>query len=91
MSDAGARHERRVVVVGAGITGLAAARALLTETHAPRVAVLESDTRLGGKIRTSPFAGLPAVDEGADAYLTRFLSSWKCTAFTTTPVSDGLV
>ena len=27
--------------------------------------------RLGGKLRTSPFAGRPAVDEGADAFLAR--------------------
>lgn len=67
----GRGRDSHVVVVGGGITGLAAAHALLTQTNPPRVTVLESDTRLGGKIRTSPFAGLPAVDEGADAYLTR--------------------
>ena len=37
----------------------------------PRVTLFEADERLGGKIRTSPFAGLPAVDEGADAFLAR--------------------
>ena len=38
---------------------------------APTVTLFEADDRLGGKIRTSPFAGLPAVDEGADAFLAR--------------------
>jgi oxygen-dependent protoporphyrinogen oxidase len=63
--------ERHVVVVGGGITGLAAAHALVTRPDGPRVTVLEAGERLGGKIATSAFAGLPAVDEGADAFLTR--------------------
>lgn len=65
-SPAATRH---VVVVGGGITGLAAAYHL--STLGVRVTLLEADDRLGGKIRTSPFAGLPAVDEGPDAFLTR--------------------
>lgn len=76
MSDSPRR--RRVAVVGGGIAGLAAARALLTTrdvsnsgTPGPDVTVLEADTVLGGKIRTSPFAGHPAVDEGPDAFLAR--------------------
>jgi oxygen-dependent protoporphyrinogen oxidase len=62
-------HTRHVVVVGGGITGLAAAYHLMT--LGVRVTLLEAADRLGGKIRTTPFAGLPAVDEGPDAYLTR--------------------
>jgi oxygen-dependent protoporphyrinogen oxidase len=65
-SSTGSRH---VVVVGGGITGLAAAHQLTV--LGLRVTLLEADDRLGGKIRTSPFAGLPAVDEGPDAFLTR--------------------
>jgi oxygen-dependent protoporphyrinogen oxidase len=66
---------RRVVVVGGGISGLAAAHHLLS-TAASRgtpveVTVLEAEASLGGKIRTSPFAGVPAVDEGPDAFLAR--------------------
>jgi protoporphyrinogen/coproporphyrinogen III oxidase len=62
-----------IVVVGGGITGLAAAYALLADAPpgARRVTVLEAQSRLGGKIRTSPFAGHPAIDEGADAFLAR--------------------
>ena len=36
-----------------------------------RVTLLEAQQRLGGKIRTTPFAGRPGVDEGADAFLAR--------------------
>lgn len=61
---------RTVVVVGGGITGLAAAHALSKELGAG-VTLVETSDRLGGKIRTSSFAGSPAIDEGADAYLRR--------------------
>jgi len=66
--------QRRVAVVGGGIAGLAAAHALLTQHDAdqrPGVVVFERDDRSGGKLRTSPFAGHPAIDEGADAFLAR--------------------
>ena len=56
----------RVAVIGGGITGLAAAFELCERAE---VTVYEPD-RLGGKIRTSLFAGMP-VDEGPDAFLTR--------------------
>jgi protoporphyrinogen/coproporphyrinogen III oxidase len=63
---------QRIVVVGAGITGLATAYSLLTTTTQPiDVVVLESSSRIGGLIRSSPFGGLNAVDEGADAFLSR--------------------
>ena len=65
---------RRVVVVGGGITGLTAAYRLLhpadTGTEVPRVVLIDSAERLGGKIHTTPFEGVP-VDEGADAFLLR--------------------
>jgi protoporphyrinogen/coproporphyrinogen III oxidase len=65
---AGGHH---VVVVGGGITGLAAAHALVTRGPAGlRVTVLEASERLGGKVRTTPFGG-QAVDEGPDAFLAR--------------------
>lgn len=63
---------RRIIVVGGGITGLATAYSLLKNAVNPiDVVVLESSSRVGGVIRTSPFAGLDAVDEGADAFLSR--------------------
>jgi len=58
----------RVVIVGGGIAGLAAAFFL---REAPvTVTVLEGSPRLGGKLAVSPVAGI-AVDEGAEALLAR--------------------
>ena len=60
----------RVAVVGAGISGLAAAIALV-DTEVVDVAIFEAADRIGGKIAASPFAGVDGVDEGADAFLAR--------------------
>lgn len=60
----------RVVVVGAGIAGLSCAFDLITHDPSLDVMLLEADDRVGGKIHTTPFAGL-AVDEAADAFLAR--------------------
>lgn len=57
----------RVVVVGAGITGLAAARIL--DQAGLEVVVLEAARRAGGKIRTLDIDGA-AVDAGPDWFLT---------------------
>lgn len=61
-----------LVVVGGGITGLAAAwEAVRTGAT---VAVVEAGDRFGGKIRTSAVAladGEIPIDEGADAFLAR--------------------
>jgi oxygen-dependent protoporphyrinogen oxidase len=57
-----------VVVVGAGIAGLAAAFFLRDE--AVRVTVLEGSPRLGGKLSASDVAGV-VMDEGAEALLAR--------------------
>ena len=62
-----------IVIVGGGITGLAAAHRIHSRGPAAtsRSRCSRPSERLGGKIRTSPFAGLPAVDEGPDAFLAR--------------------
>ena len=57
----------RVVVVGAGLTGLATAWRL-SDDH--DVTVLEASDRVGGEIRTVELAGTP-FDVGADAFLAR--------------------
>ncbi|MBG6094773.1 protoporphyrinogen oxidase [Nocardioides luteus] len=58
----------RVIVVGAGIAGLTAARDLSLKGH--RVTVLEASDRVGGKIRGESVAG-HLVDVGAEAMLNR--------------------
>lgn len=74
-----------VCVVGGGIAGLAAAHRL-TATSA-EVVLVERD-RLGGKIRTSRFAGRP-VDEAADAFLVRV--PWAMDLATELGLADHLV
>lgn len=62
----------RVAIVGGGVSGLTTALTLLTESTTPiDVTVFEAHSTTGGLIRTTPFAGLDAVDEGADAFLVR--------------------
>jgi oxygen-dependent protoporphyrinogen oxidase len=61
-----ANAQPRVVIVGGGISGLAAAFFLRDE--AVQVTVLEGSPRLGGKLSVSEIAGV-AVDEGAEALL----------------------
>ena len=66
-----ASERRRVAVVGGGIAGLAAAHAAVSHAERLDVVVFEASDRVGGKILTTPFAGHPAIDEGADAFLAR--------------------
>jgi protoporphyrinogen/coproporphyrinogen III oxidase len=59
-----------VVVVGAGIAGLAAAWELTNAADPPRVEVIEASARVGGSLATAPFAGR-VIDLGADGFLAR--------------------
>ncbi|MBO9532691.1 MAG: protoporphyrinogen oxidase [Solirubrobacteraceae bacterium] len=65
---------RHVVVIGGGISGLAAAHRLAGRAAAVdlplEVTLLEASERLGGWIRTESFAGRP-VDFGPDSLLVR--------------------
>lgn len=58
---------RSVAVVGGGIAGLAAAWELVNGPEPVRVTVLESADRLGGVLRSAPFAGR-TVDLSADCF-----------------------
>ena len=61
----------RVVIVGGGIAGLAAAYALSRDAPAgTRVTVVDGASRVGGKLRVSPLGGV-LVDEGAETFLAR--------------------
>jgi polyamine oxidase len=60
--EEGSGNRERVLVIGAGIAGLAAARRLTDEGF--DVTVLEARHRIGGRIRTDRSLG-PAVDLGA--------------------------
>ena len=62
--------KKKVVVVGAGITGLTVAYRLLKSERNFEIVVLEGEKQTGGKLITSRFAGL-LLDEGADAFLAR--------------------
>lgn len=59
----------RIVVVGGGIAGLAAAWSLVRDRGSKaEVMVLESASMIGGKLRVSQVEGVP-VDEGAESML----------------------
>lgn len=58
-----------IAIIGGGISGLAAAWELSGDPSLD-VTVVEAADRLGGKIRTEPFAGRP-LDLGPDAFLRR--------------------
>nr|BFE81469.1 hypothetical protein GCM10020093_040700 [Planobispora longispora] len=63
-------NRSHVVVVGAGIAGLAAAWHLRRGGEDIRVTVLDGAGRIGGKLHASEVAGVP-VDAGAEAMLVR--------------------
>lgn len=60
----------RIVVIGGGIAGLAAAFTVLDRTPGAEVVVLEAASRVGGKLATAEVAGVE-VDTGAEALLAR--------------------
>jgi len=61
-----ANGQPHIVIVGGGISGLAAA--FFLRDHDVRVTLIEGSSRLGGKLSVSEIAGV-AVDEGAEALL----------------------
>src|SRR4051812_6255657 len=79
-------HPRKVIVVGAGLAGLAAAYELVSWGH--EVTVLEAQTRPGGRVFTlrTPFSDGLFVDAGAVDFsngyrnLLRYLKIFNLTA-----------
>jgi oxygen-dependent protoporphyrinogen oxidase len=65
---------KHIVIIGGGITGLAAAHEIQRQAHANgeslRFTLIESDTRLGGKIQTEQTDGF-TIDGGPDCFLSR--------------------
>jgi protoporphyrinogen/coproporphyrinogen III oxidase len=72
MSDSSGSRRHRVVVVGGGITGLAAAYRLIRSANGRPidVTVLEASSRLGGELLTEEVGGIP-VEAGADSFVVR--------------------
>lgn len=66
MRDSGRESRRKIVVIGAGITGLVAARELARKAD---VVVLEASPRVGGKIRTETVSGA-VIETGPDSFVT---------------------
>ena len=60
----------RVVVVGGGVSGLAAAHRLLEADPALDLAVLESGPDVGGRLRTATVGGLELAS-GPDSFVAR--------------------
>ncbi|MEH3054093.1 MAG: protoporphyrinogen oxidase [Patulibacter minatonensis] len=79
-----------VVVVGGGISGLAAAHRLATQSApgAVQVTLLEASERVGGWVRTETFAGRP-VDFGPDSLLVRM--PWAADLAAELGLTDELV
>jgi oxygen-dependent protoporphyrinogen oxidase len=64
----------RIAVIGAGITGVAAAHRLVSSesrSAVDEVVLFDQADRVGGRIDGTSFAGLGCVDTGADAFLAR--------------------
>ena len=80
--------KKKIVVVGAGVTGLTVAYRLLKSGGNFEVVVLESEKQTGGKLKTSRFAGL-LLDEGADAFLARV--PWAKDLFDEIGISEEFV
>ena len=69
MSSGRTAAKSRVVVIGAGISGLGAARELLKRNDRCEVTVLEAAPRAGGKVRSETVEG-QVVETGPDSFIT---------------------
>src|SRR3954447_26446280 len=58
----------RIVIIGGGISGLAAAHRILELNPAAQVAILEASDRLGGTIQTTDRDGF-LLERGPDSFI----------------------
>lgn len=63
--------DKKIVVIGAGASGVAAATKLVSNGFKD-VTILEAENRFGGRINTVPF-GNNVLDMGAQWYLKLFI------------------
>lgn len=61
--------DKKIIIVGAGVSGIAAATTLLSNGF-KNVTILEAENRLGGRINTIPF-GKNIVELGAQWFVTK--------------------
>jgi protoporphyrinogen/coproporphyrinogen III oxidase len=66
--DSNLASRPHVVVIGGGMSGLAAARTLLQQEPQPRVTLIETDTQFGGKVRTE-YVDDFVIEGGPDSFL----------------------
>jgi len=59
----------KIIIVGAGISGLATAQAVLKRKAGAEVVVLEADTRIGGKVWTEPSEEGYLCEGGVNGFL----------------------
>lgn len=74
MATTNPRTPHRFAVIGGGITGAATAHRLATlaaDGAQNEIVLFEQHSQVGGRISSGRFAGLDAVDCGADAFLAR--------------------
>ena len=69
ISTGDARRARRIAVVGAGITGLAAAHRIVSKDPTAEVTIFEASDRLGGIIQTESAGGF-LMELGPDSFIT---------------------
>ena len=66
----GEQSQRRVVIVGGGISGLAAAERLLTRDPSLEIHLIETSDRFGGVMQTENHDGF-CMELGPDSILSR--------------------
>lgn len=88
--DTSITSKRRIVIIGGGICGLAAAHRLIDIAPGVSVTLLESSDRLGGSLHTVLKNGF-LLERGADSFLATAESPWATELCESLGYSDQLV